>query len=295
MVKGYTVLHSLSKRLQKRPRKEIQRMFKEERDSFHPVFRDAGVEDAFRLQAPLCHRLGEELKAELDPFFKSYFPEASVRDVVVLWSKPGEGDQTAHRDYSTPNTDGYNVSDYTQLPGSLLVCLNERIRVLAFGWNRLATDVNEAAMVTLEPGEIMIWRGDFIHAGTGYAENNVRATATSIRPTTTTPKITPRSRLWSSRSRTRRLASDAECPTAPTLEASEQRLSNTKHETWFSIAAEGVFGGKVSHAGEIVYGKASVMVHDGKGLFKGMVPEIKAIRYHSLVGDGSFTCRGSSA
>ncbi|KAE9118184.1 hypothetical protein PF010_g8316 [Phytophthora fragariae] len=174
MVKGYTVLHSLSKRLQKRPRKEIQRMFKEERDSFHPVFRDAGVEDAFRLQAPLCHRLGEELKAELDPFFKSYFPEASVRDVVVLWSKPGEGDQTAHRDYSTPNTDGYNVSDYTQLPGSLLVCLNERIRVLAFGWNRLATDVNEAAMVTLEPGEIMIWRGDFIHAGTGYAENNVR-------------------------------------------------------------------------------------------------------------------------
>ncbi|KAE8986979.1 hypothetical protein PR003_g23148 [Phytophthora rubi] len=29
-------------------------------------------------------------------------------------------------------------------------------------------------MVTLEPGEIMIWRGDFIHAGTGYAENNVR-------------------------------------------------------------------------------------------------------------------------
>ncbi|KAG6962150.1 hypothetical protein JG688_00008748 [Phytophthora aleatoria] len=45
-----------------------------------------------------------------------------------------------------------------------------------------------------------------------------------------------------------------------------------------------VFGGKVDHAGEIVHGKASVMVHDGKGLFKGMAPEFKAIRYHSLVG-----------
>ncbi|KAI9908757.1 hypothetical protein PsorP6_016667 [Peronosclerospora sorghi] len=45
-----------------------------------------------------------------------------------------------------------------------------------------------------------------------------------------------------------------------------------------------VFGGKVDHAGEIVHGKASLMVHDGKGLFKGIAPEFKAIRYHSLVG-----------
>uniref|UniRef100_A0AAV1U3X4 anthranilate synthase n=1 Tax=Peronospora matthiolae TaxID=2874970 RepID=A0AAV1U3X4_9STRA len=45
-----------------------------------------------------------------------------------------------------------------------------------------------------------------------------------------------------------------------------------------------VFGGKVDHAGEIVHGKASVIAHDGKGLFQGMTPEFKAIRYHSLVG-----------
>jgi anthranilate synthase/aminodeoxychorismate synthase-like glutamine amidotransferase len=45
-----------------------------------------------------------------------------------------------------------------------------------------------------------------------------------------------------------------------------------------------VFGGTVSHAGEIVHGKQSTMVNDGKGLFKGMSKEFKAIRYHSLVG-----------
>ena len=45
-----------------------------------------------------------------------------------------------------------------------------------------------------------------------------------------------------------------------------------------------VFGGTVGHAGEVVHGKASAIQHDGNGLFKGMAPDFKAIRYHSLVG-----------
>ncbi|DAZ94682.1 TPA: hypothetical protein N0F65_002391 [Lagenidium giganteum] len=45
-----------------------------------------------------------------------------------------------------------------------------------------------------------------------------------------------------------------------------------------------VFGGTVGHAGEIMHGKQSTMVNDGKGLFKGMNQEFNAIRYHSLVG-----------
>lgn len=45
-----------------------------------------------------------------------------------------------------------------------------------------------------------------------------------------------------------------------------------------------VFGGTVSHAGEIFHGKQSTMTNDGKGFFKGMNREFTAIRYHSLVG-----------
>ncbi|KAJ0406523.1 hypothetical protein P43SY_001454 [Pythium insidiosum] len=45
-----------------------------------------------------------------------------------------------------------------------------------------------------------------------------------------------------------------------------------------------VFGGTVDHAGEIMHGKKSTMVNDGKGLFKGIPQEFEAIRYHSLVG-----------
>ncbi|GLE06233.1 hypothetical protein PINS_up015475 [Pythium insidiosum] len=45
-----------------------------------------------------------------------------------------------------------------------------------------------------------------------------------------------------------------------------------------------VFGGKVDHAGEIMHGKKSTMINDGKGLFKDIPQEFEAIRYHSLVG-----------
>lgn len=45
-----------------------------------------------------------------------------------------------------------------------------------------------------------------------------------------------------------------------------------------------VFGGVVSHAGEIVHGKTSPIHHDGKGCFTGLPSPVNAVRYHSLAG-----------
>ncbi len=42
------------------------------------------------------------------------------------------------------------------------------------------------------------------------------------------------------------------------------------------------YGGRVDHAGEIKHGKSSLIHHDGKGLFKGLLNPFPAIRYHSL-------------
>ncbi len=43
-----------------------------------------------------------------------------------------------------------------------------------------------------------------------------------------------------------------------------------------------VYGGKVSHAGEIMHGKSSLIHHDGRGILKGLPNPFAAIRYHSL-------------
>ncbi|MCS7206397.1 MAG: aminodeoxychorismate/anthranilate synthase component II [Dehalococcoidia bacterium] len=44
-----------------------------------------------------------------------------------------------------------------------------------------------------------------------------------------------------------------------------------------------VFGARVGRAPEIVHGKTSLIYHDGKGVFRGLLNPFPATRYHSLV------------
>ena len=44
-----------------------------------------------------------------------------------------------------------------------------------------------------------------------------------------------------------------------------------------------VFGGKVIRAKEIVHGKTSKLIHNGKGLYKNLAQGVEVGRYHSLI------------
>jgi len=46
-----------------------------------------------------------------------------------------------------------------------------------------------------------------------------------------------------------------------------------------------IYGGTVTHAGEIKHGKTSPISHDGQGVFRDVPQNIEVIRYHSLAGD----------
>jgi anthranilate synthase/aminodeoxychorismate synthase-like glutamine amidotransferase len=53
-----------------------------------------------------------------------------------------------------------------------------------------------------------------------------------------------------------------------------------------------ISGGIVRQARNIMHGKASLVEHDGKGLFEGMPQPFSAIRYHSLVVDSATVPHG---
>lgn len=44
-----------------------------------------------------------------------------------------------------------------------------------------------------------------------------------------------------------------------------------------------VYGGKVVRAGRLMHGKTSPILHDGRGIFKGLPNPFEATRYHSLL------------
>ncbi|MFH0833839.1 MAG: aminodeoxychorismate/anthranilate synthase component II [Patescibacteria group bacterium] len=46
-----------------------------------------------------------------------------------------------------------------------------------------------------------------------------------------------------------------------------------------------VLGGKVIRAPQVMHGKTSEIVHDGKGLFRGIRSPLVAMRYHSLIAE----------
>ena len=56
-----------------------------------------------------------------------------------------------------------------------------------------------------------------------------------------------------------------------------------------------VFGGDVGYARELVHGKATVVTHDGRGLFEGLPEDFLAGRYHSLAATSIPECLEVSA
>src|ERR1700694_2152562 len=46
-----------------------------------------------------------------------------------------------------------------------------------------------------------------------------------------------------------------------------------------------VFGGRVVRAGRLMHGKVSPVLHDGRGVFRGLAQEFQAGRYHSLIAE----------
>ena len=106
----------------------------------------------------------------------------AMNNWVIIRSKPGCRDQAAHTDY-VPSTEIAACPD-NQMPLAILIALmpDTKIHVwpksirLASMNPELYVDIKpiKRLTITLNEGDLFIFRGDLVHAGSGYSEENIR-------------------------------------------------------------------------------------------------------------------------
>lgn len=133
---------------------------------------------------PLMIRFMDSLNQSL----KTIFPDLYPNDWVVIESKPGCKPQAAHADYFPPD----GPRKLNEIPINVLIPLkkNASLNVWPRSHELVSTEYLDGSperhkacigmkpihkkVIGLEPGDVLLFRGDLIHAGAGYKESNYR-------------------------------------------------------------------------------------------------------------------------
>jgi hypothetical protein len=119
--------------------------------------------------------------------WKWIYPNHVAKNWVVIKSLPGGEQQALHTDYrlwERPSggdpADRLIILDYSRVPATLLLAVEPNTKIQFYGWNRYVADLEDKAAikaVTLDAGDVVLFRGDMIHAGAAYEKTNIRVHA----------------------------------------------------------------------------------------------------------------------
>jgi hypothetical protein len=132
---------------------------------------------------PLASQYMRQFDASVKKIIKeSVNTDLIPTDPVIIHSRPGCQPQAAHCDY-IPDETLKAVKD-TQMPLAVLIALMPGTRLKVWPNSaHLALQEPDAIKkvkpidcveVALEPGDMLVFRGDFVHAGSGYEADNYR-------------------------------------------------------------------------------------------------------------------------
>lgn len=144
-----------------------------------------GRNDKKRRQTPLPRSSSymQMFHAQVKDFVsKQVNTELEPTNPVILYSKAGCQPQAAHCDYE-PDKNLKACGD-ANMPLALIVCLEPQTTLLTWPNSarlslQSANELQDVSpirckQVSLNPGDILVFRGDFVHAGSGYQQDNVR-------------------------------------------------------------------------------------------------------------------------
>jgi hypothetical protein len=141
-------------------------------DTWAHLFSDEDHFDPNRLQMPLNDALCDRLSKILSKHWKGLYPRSTANDWHVLKSTIGGRKQSPHTDYTFLSD--CQLTAQEDLPAGMIVSLQDDTRLLSYGWNKIAADREDEEIIVLQAGDIILFRGDLIHAGDAYQTTNIR-------------------------------------------------------------------------------------------------------------------------
>lgn len=122
------------------------------------------AQDRRRLQTILPPYLDEPWAAKVKETLAELVPLLTMRESACLRSLPGCKKQRKHTDYDASATKRCKVK-----PHSLLIAISPGTKLHLW-----PTGDGEELVVALAPGDGILFRGDTVHAGASYPQENVR-------------------------------------------------------------------------------------------------------------------------
>ena len=137
------------------------------------IFLKKNVSDPFRQQHVITSsRLAVALDDAIRPSLNQFNAAWTPRKWVVIWSSPGGERQQIHRDYLSSEMS--DEEDPTRLPASAIIALDKPARLATYGYNRTRAMIEEEKIHMIPTNRLVIFRGDVIHCGMEYTEDNCR-------------------------------------------------------------------------------------------------------------------------
>ena len=145
---------------------------KSKKHKWYSTFADQKSLDNFRRQVSVeVKGVIAELDAIVGRQAREINPQWCPRVYTILKSLPGGPRQAPHRDFTTQQIGCVAPID---LPGSAMICIHEPVSIATYGSGSYRPSMDNERILTIDPGDVLFFRGDLIHCGMAYTTTNIR-------------------------------------------------------------------------------------------------------------------------
>ncbi|GMF15868.1 unnamed protein product [Phytophthora lilii] len=137
----------------------------------HETWDDALTDDN-RVRALVPEETARALSEDLQRFYLTFFPDSSVAEWQFLKTVAGAPNQLVRRQFPSDPLGEEKIKPMS-VPGSLFIATQDNTYIYGYGWSHNVAMVSDRQLITLNKGDLVLLRGDFIHTRGGSRSNNV--------------------------------------------------------------------------------------------------------------------------